>query len=291
MYICKKETNMKWFKKYLTVYNKPFTSEQYALCDDIKKRITSLASAEPVVSICIIAHNEEKHLLASLWTISDMLCKYPVEIIGVDNNSTDKTTDIFEKCGITYYKEMRAGQGFARNCGLSHAKGKYHICIDSDSLYPSKYAEIYVETLAKENVVGCYGLWSFIPDKNHPSYQLHLYEFLRDIYLKIQDGKRPELNVRGMTFAFRTDLGKKIGFRTDIKRGEDGSLALALKKYGKIKFLTGKRTRIITDNGTMNSDGSMLQSFFKRLKKATKSGLSIFHTKQVYQDEDSNLIK
>ena len=43
-------------------------------------------------------------------------------------------------------------------------------------------------------------------------------------------------NVRGMVFAFQTDTAHKVGFRTDIIRGEDGSLALGLKKYGKIKI-------------------------------------------------------
>ena len=62
------------------------------------------------------------------------------------------------------------------------------------------------------------------------------YEKLRDVYFNIQHLRRPELNVRGMVFAFQTDTAHKVGFRTDIIRGEDGSLALGLKKYGKIKI-------------------------------------------------------
>lgn len=38
----------------------------------------------------------EKHLLACLWSLSEMQCKYPVEIIGVDNESKDRTAEIFQ---------------------------------------------------------------------------------------------------------------------------------------------------------------------------------------------------
>jgi hypothetical protein len=34
-----------------------------------------------------------------------------------------------------------------------------------------------------------------------------------------------------MTFAFRADYAKQVKIRTDIRRGEDGSLALELKKF------------------------------------------------------------
>ena len=37
---------------------------------------------------------------AFLWTISEIKCKYPVEIIGVDNDSTNRTAEIYEKSGI-----------------------------------------------------------------------------------------------------------------------------------------------------------------------------------------------
>ena len=49
-----------------------------------------------------------------------------------------------------------------------------------------------------------------------------------------------------MVFAYRIEEGKKVGFRVDIKRGEDGSLALGLKKYGKLFFLHNKKARAIT---------------------------------------------
>src|SRR5574344_62306 len=110
-----------------------------------------------------------------------MVCKDPVEISGVDNDSKDRTAEIYERCGIRYYKETQHSPGFARNCGLEHSRGKYHICIDSDSLYPKSYVEIFTNHLTRPNVICCYGLWSFIPDSTHSPMQLFIYETLISI--------------------------------------------------------------------------------------------------------------
>lgn len=48
----------------------------------------------------VISCNEEIHLQACLWAIREIKCKYPVEIIGVDNDSTDRKAEIYEKSGI-----------------------------------------------------------------------------------------------------------------------------------------------------------------------------------------------
>ena len=109
--------------------------------------------------------------------------------------------------------------------------------------------------------------------------------------MKIQNLNRPELNVRGMAFAFHTETARKEGFRTDILRGEDGSLALALKKYGKLRFVTARKARVLTGYGTVSADGSLFSSFKKRAIKGLRSFTALFYSKNNYEDEDSNLIK
>jgi hypothetical protein len=129
-----------------------------------------------------------------------------------------------------------------------------------------------------------------MPDKSNSRLGLWFYETLRDLHLRIQNIKRPELNVRGMVFSFKTEPARQIGFRTDIRRGEDGSLALALKPYGKLVFLTTRKARALTGNGTLSADGSLLNSFLVRLKKALKGVLGLFTGKKDYKDEDSNML-
>lgn len=282
---------MSWYKKYLSVYEKPFNEVPQETINLIWEKIRNIQSTVPLVSVVLIAHNEEKHLLSCLWSLSENNCKYPIEIIGINNNSTDRTEEILKESGIRVFNETKKGPGHARQCGLDHAKGKYHVCIDSDTIYPPYYIQTMVDGLIKNNALGVYSLWSFLPDENHSKFGLFIYESLRDIHLKIQNIKRPELSVRGMTFAFVTEYGRKIGFRTDIIRGEDGSLAYGLMDYGKIKFITSRKARPITSNGTLNADGSFFNSFKFRFVKFLKGLGSYFTSKDEYKDEDSNLIK
>lgn len=282
---------MKWYTKYLSVYEKPFHEAPASVIEEVKDKIGRLKDNSPLVSVIAIAHNEEKRILSCLWSLCDNLCDFPIEIMVINNNSTDRTEDVLSQLNVTYYNEKQKGPGYARQCGLNHAKGMYHICIDSDTLYPPRYIETMVKTLQRKDVACAYALWSFIPDKDHSPMGLFVYETFRDLYLKLLNRKRPELNVRGMVFAFKTELGRKEGFRKDIIRGEDGSLALALKKYGKLSFVTTRRARVMTGYGTIARDGTLTDAFIFRLKKAAKEFNKIFTSQEEYKDEDSNLIK
>lgn len=282
---------MAWYKKYLSVYEKPFSDAPKETIEQVRNNISRLQSDQPLVSVVVIAYNEERHLLANLWSLSDMRCKYPVEIIGVDNDSADRTAEIFQATGVPYYTELQHSCGYARRCGLEHIRGKYYICIDSDTLYPPRYVETLVNKLEQKGVVGVSSLWSYIPDKQHSWLGLKLYELLRDTHLFLQSFKRPELSVRGLVFAYNAEYGKKVGYRVDIIRGEDGSMALGLKKYGKICFIRSRKARAITGYGTVGADGSLLNSFKVRAVKSLKSVSNLFTRKEVYQDDESNLIK
>src|SRR5574344_808781 len=281
---------MKWYERYLKVYNRPFTEDFYPICDKVKERIAHLQSEKPIATVSVIAYNEERHLLACLWSLSEITCKYPIEIIGVNNDSKDKTAEIFERCGVPYFTETQHSCGFARLCGLNHTRGKYHINIDSDTMYPPKYVETMVNALSKPHVVGASSLWSYIPDESHPKYGVKLFELMRDTHIWIQHFKRPELSVRGLVFAYDAELGEKIGIRTDIIRGEDGYLAFKLKDYGKIVFIRKRKARAVTGYGTMDGDGTFWQSFWFRIKKYTSTIGRIFYKREDYKDEESNLI-
>ena len=138
---------MKWYTKYLQVYEKPFADAPQAVIDEVRNKLAKLQSTQPVITVSLIGYNEEKRLLACLWSLSEMKCKYPVEIIGVDNESTDRTAEIYQATGVPYHTESQHSCGFARLCGLNNARGKYHINIDSDTLYPPYYVETMVKAL------------------------------------------------------------------------------------------------------------------------------------------------
>ncbi|HMR83048.1 MAG TPA: glycosyltransferase family 2 protein, partial [Niabella sp.] len=117
---------------YITKHNK--SNEALLLdVDAIQKRIKALdKNAVPLVSVVIPAYNEEKGILKTLSSLSDMKTDYPTEIIVVDNNSSDNTKAIVTRAGARYIFEGRPGVENARNAGLEHAKGTYVISGDAD---------------------------------------------------------------------------------------------------------------------------------------------------------------
>ena len=94
----------------------------------------------------------------------------------------------------------------------------------------------------------------------------------------------------GMTFAFNADYARKEKIRTDIRRGEDGSLALSLKKYGRIAFVHNRKARPVTGYGTLGS-GSLFCSLLYRARVQLKGISRIFFKKEKYEDSEDNLIK
>lgn len=279
-----------WYDKYLSIYGKSPDEISESVLDEINYNLSQKQHQEPLISIVVIAYNEERRLAACLWSLSELQTDYPIEILGVNNNSTDRTEEVYQRLGLPYFNEQKQSPGFARQCGLEHAKGKYHFCIDADTFYPQKYVDLMMTKLSKPNVSCVSSFWSFFPDDNHSSLGLFLFEMIRDVFLFVQHFKRPELCVRGMVFAFNTEYARQVKIRTDIRRGEDGSLALSLKPFGKIAFLYNRKARPVTGYGTIGSQ-SLWQSFVQHVKIQGKGISRIFFKKDHYEDSEDNLVK
>ncbi|WP_333626094.1 glycosyltransferase family A protein [Sphingobacterium siyangense] len=280
----------KWYTQYAKVYDQEVVSVDNDVIEKVRAQVQLSSSSDPIISIVVIAYNEEKKLLACLWSLAEQRCHLPMELIVVNNNSTDQTESLLKRLGVTYHNELKQGPGFARQCGLDQARGKFTLCVDGDTMYPPSYVETHVKLLDRPGISATCSLWSFLPQAGQSRTFLWFYEGLRDIYLNLQFIKRPELCVRGMVFSFKTELGRKVNFRTDIKRGEDGSMALGLKAYGKIHFIRSQKARAMTGQNTIAADGSLANSFFVRLRKAITSMGGLFSGKKHYQDEESNRI-
>lgn len=279
-----------WYDKYLTIYGKSYKEIPDELLDRIKGGLAERQSTDPLVSVVVIAYNEETRLAACLWSLSELQTDYPIEILGVNNNSSDDTEGVYQRLGLPYYSESRQSPGFARQCGLDHARGRYHFCIDADTFYPPRYVDLMMTKLSRPDVACVSSFWSFFPDEKHSSFGLFLFELIRDTFLFVQHFKRPELCVRGMVFAFNTDYARQVKIRTDIRRGEDGSLALSLKPFGKIAFVYNRKARPVTGYGTIGSQ-SLWQSFVQHVKIQGKGITRIFFKKDHYEDSEDNLVK
>jgi len=90
------------------------------------------AKMQPVVSIIIPAHNEEKWIGACLESVLKV-DNYPhKEVIVVDDASTDSTTEVIKRFPVSLVKtEKPIGPSSARNIGVREAKGEIIVFIDA----------------------------------------------------------------------------------------------------------------------------------------------------------------
>ena len=279
----------KWVKKHLFEYS---SIEEIPPEDisRIKKNLENIQSDKPLITIGVIAYNEEKTILSCLSSLSEQKCKYPIEIIVSNNNSKDNTQEILDMCGVRSILEKRQGPGFAREAIMTRAKGKFILNADADIIFPPTWAEEFVNNLDKPNVAAVFSVDSYIPDHSKGRLGLSLFELLRDISLSLKCINRPELAVGGGSFGFLAKYGKEIGWKTDIKRGEDGSMAFSLKKFGRIKFLNNSKVRIWTTVRSLDQ-GNLFSIILSRLKKEF-SRIDEYITRQKggYKDREENFL-
>ena len=88
----------------------------------------------PRFSVIVPAFNEEAVLAGCLEALAGQTFTGRVEVIVVDNSSTDGTADIAERCGARVVHEPRPGVCFARQRGLEAARGEIVVTTDADSV-------------------------------------------------------------------------------------------------------------------------------------------------------------
>lgn len=281
-----------WYSEFLKYYDVDYNNISEENFLEIRENMSRIQSPAPEVSLVVIAYNEQRHLAACLASLSKMKTKFPMEVIVVDNNSSDATAELIHKCGAIYTKQEKPGHGNARNKGLEVAKGKYYMCMDSDTLYPPTYVDNVVTVLEREGVAAVNTYYGFI-DKNYSRFELAIYEFVKNLNSRILQIKRPESVARGAVLSYNREVLPGLSFRTDIKRGSDGSLVYALKKHGKIVFLRNRKVRAITSFRSMAGKSSIFAVIFSRVSSSLIRLKYYFTTKTAKEciDTEDNKVK
>ncbi len=240
---------------------------------EVREKFEAISSDKPLVSVVIIAYNEEQNLFKTLKSLSETVCKYPVEFIVSNNNSTDGTQQIIDNSGVRTVFETRQGYPFARQAGHEIARGKYIISGDADTLYRPTWVEAMVEPFEKdENIVCTYSLHAFCTDNDKYPLNLLAFQQAKTWGVHFRHLKRPQLNCGGASMAYRKDIANKIGgYRLDVKRGSDGYLAFDMQPHGKIEIIKSKRALIYTSMRRTAMDGSLAQAFWIRAKRYFKN--------------------
>lgn len=270
-----------WLKPHLFPHKKfqDLTTDEL---DDIRKRLSVLNHTTPEVSVVIPAWNEENNIFRTLSSLASSNTTRKVEIIVVNNNSTDNTQYVLDNLGVRNYLQPVQGTPHARQMGLDMAKGKFHLCADADTYYPPAWIDLMVAPMENNpKVTGVYGTYSFIPPAGQGRFGLALYELLSEVIIRLRMRNREYLNVFGFNMGFVTETGRVTGgFKVSGNRiyanvtgsdyaneAEDGRMALNLKTKGRLQRVTNPKARVFTSPRRLMDDGSIGKAFINRAKR------------------------
>jgi glycosyltransferase involved in cell wall biosynthesis len=103
-------------------------------------------TARGLVSVVMAAFDEEAFIGDAIATVLAQTYT-PIEVIVVDDGSTDRTADIAERHAVTVLRQPHDGPAAARNAGLKAARGEYWTIFDADDLMPPRRIEHQVAHL------------------------------------------------------------------------------------------------------------------------------------------------
>lgn len=209
----------------------------------------------PLLSVVIPAFNEEKFIKKTIHSIirSSTLYPGPIEVIVVDNNSTDATARIARKSGARVVFEPKNQIARARNTGAKAALGKFLVFLDADTTIDGDILNKVAQHLSGGAVIGG-GAW-VTPDSGW---------FGRFIFYLINTSLSfKNVTIGPFLFCNRDDFEKVGGFDEAYYAAEEFSLAKRLKKEGQpqnkkwkiIKY--SKSHKIITSNRKFQRFGGL----------------------------------
>lgn len=167
----------------------------------------------PLVSVIIPVYNCAKYLAEALDSVFAQTYR-PLEVIVVDDGSTDGSSDIVRNYPeVQYFYQSNQGVSVARNVALAAAKGEFIAFLDGDDTWKPNKLSIQIEYMLEHFDVGITAThaFNFLESGTHPPNW-----FKPDKHLGNTDGIIPS------TWVVRKNVFREIGgFSPDYRASED----------------------------------------------------------------------
>lgn len=177
------------------------------------------------ITLVITNYNREKYIDRAIRScLSQLVLRRTIEVIVVDDNSTDGSADVikeFESEIRSFSNDRNLGVAASSNVGLRHAHGVYWMRVDADD-FLNAYAAAFMASILDEN-----------PDFSFVYCDHYRVDKRGAKVEKIKLNSREALFEHGAGVLFRTEALREIGGYDDSLRNcEDYDLLLRLKKTG-----------------------------------------------------------
>ncbi|QDH81387.1 glycosyltransferase [Echinicola soli] len=188
-------------------------------------------------SIIVPVYNRPSEVLELLQSLCDQVYK-KFEVIIIEDGSSDKcdkaVRQFEDKLTVRYFFQDNAGQGFARNFGMSQAKGDYFVFFDSDCVIPATYLESLLEAIRNRQLDAHGGpdeaAEGFSAFQKAINFSMTSFWTTGGIRGKVADPKKYQ--ARGYNMGLSTKVYATIGGFIDPNQGEDIELSIRIKKNG-----------------------------------------------------------
>ncbi|MDT0614213.1 bifunctional polysaccharide deacetylase/glycosyltransferase family 2 protein [Streptomyces lancefieldiae] len=186
------------------------------------------------VSVVVPAYNEKECIEATLRSLARST--HPIEVIVVDDGSTDGTADIAESLGLPGVRVVRqanAGKPAALNNGVRHARCDIVVMMDGDTVFEPDTVRHLVQPFADPGVgavagnakVGnrrtLIGAWQHIEYVMGFNLDRRMYDLLRCMP-----------TIPGAIGAFRREAVLQVGGMSEDTLAEDTDITIALHRAG-----------------------------------------------------------
>lgn len=223
----------------------------------------------PQVSVIIPIYNEEKIIADCLNSLKEQSW-HNLEVIIVDDGSTDESSQIVKTFGFIMLKQNHKGPGQARNLGAKRAKGQILVFVDADMTFEKDFVRDLVAPIIKDQTIGTFSrnemvknqdnIWSVCwnINKNLPRDRMLPQDYpgyapvFRAI-LKTEFNKVGGFEVSGQ-YTDDWSLSRKLGVKSTLAQGavyyhsNPASLGEVWKQarwIGKNEFISGSLSRRI----------------------------------------------
>ncbi|MEV6344968.1 bifunctional polysaccharide deacetylase/glycosyltransferase family 2 protein [Actinoplanes sp. NPDC051851] len=188
---------------------------------------------EPV-TVIVPAYNEKEIIADTLGSL--VASTHPIEIILVDDGSSDGTAEIAEGLGypnVTILRQENAGKSTALNNGIAHAGTEVVVMMDGDTVFEPDTVEKLVQPFSTAEIGGVAGNAKVANRKGMiPIWQHIEYVVGFSIDRRAYDVMRCMATVPGAIGAFRKEALQQVNGLSEDTLAEDTDLTIAIIRAG-----------------------------------------------------------
>jgi len=206
----------------------------------------------PLVSVAIPCFNQARFLSDAIASARRQ--RYtPVEVLVIDDGSTDDSAKVAAAAGVRLARQANAGPSAARNAGLEMARGEFIVFLDADDELLPDAVESGVELLQRNPSVSCVVRRCQIMDtERRPLPTVHTPLGMPELY---RVWLRRNFVWTPGAAVFRTDAITAIGgFPVDFSAAADYAVYLTLARKAAVVFDAREVVRYRQHAGNMSFD-------------------------------------